>query len=99
MALVEQRIKDWDLGLGLREAASCRSPDVQERIRDKFLPEFLGEFADIVTGRLRDWAKPPDEVFISSLNTHPNWPVQGTLDYLAERSAAEGNFILCPAVV
>ena len=92
VALVERRIKDWDLGLSLRDAASCRSPDVQTYIREKFLPAFLAEFADIVTGRLRDWAKPPDDIFISSLNTNLDWPVLGTFDYLAERSATDKVF-------
>jgi hypothetical protein len=92
VALIERRVRDWDLGLDLRDAAGCRNPEVERYISEKFLPEFLALFADIVSGRLQDWQFPPHELFIQSLHSHLEWPVQGTADYMAEQSAADATF-------
>jgi hypothetical protein len=92
VALIERRLKDWDLGLGLRDAAACDRPDVEAAVRDRFLPAFLDEFARIYAGQAPDWALPPDEVFIRTLHSHVQWPVEGTAEYLAERCAADAAF-------
>lgn len=81
--MIERRIKYWDLGLQLTTSGDCKRPEVQAYIRDKFLPEFYREFASIVRGEISEWGKPPDDVFIHSLESHLDWPVQGTRDYLA----------------
>lgn len=91
--IVEQRLKDWDLRLRLTSPGQCALPDVQAYIRDTFLPQFFAEFSDIVLGKKPNWAMPPDVVFIRSLESHLDWPVQGTRDYLAEKCKADKAFI------
>ena len=71
-----------DIGLRLTSSADCRRPEVQAYIRDKFLPAFFDEFAAIVDGKILEWGMPPDEIFIRSLESHLDWPVIGTRDYL-----------------
>ncbi len=92
LPMIDRRLKEWDLGLGLTHSGECALPEVQAYIRNKFLPEFFAEFAEIVEGRKPDWAMPPDEVFIRSLESHLDWPVTGTRDFLAEQSAKDHLF-------
>jgi len=81
--MIERRLDDWQLGLGLTEPGDCKRPEVQAYIRDKFLPTFFERFAAIVLGQAGEWGKSPDEVFIRSLESHLDWPVVGTRDFLA----------------
>ena len=80
------------------EASDCTTvggpihPDVQSAIRDNFLPRFFAEFAEIVQGRKPDWALPPDAVFIETLESHLDWPVVGTRDFLAEECSRDKAF-------
>ena len=67
----------------LTTSSDCRHPEVQTYIRDKFLPTFFEAVSAIVDGRGPEWGMPPDEVFIRSLESHLDWPVIGTRDYLA----------------
>ncbi len=83
--IYERRLKEWDLHLDLRNTGQCRLPEVEAYIRDTFLPQFFAEFADIVLDKKPDWAMPPDEVFIRSLESHLRWPLDGTRDFLAEQ--------------
>ena len=90
--MVERRIKDWDLGLRLTSPADCKRPDVQARIRDRFLPDLFEQVASIVTGRIVEWGKPPDDIFLTSLESHLEWPVFGTRDFLAETAIKDSAF-------
>ena len=90
--MIDRRVKWWDLGLQLTSSGQCSLPEVQANIREKFLPQFFAEFAEIVTGKIVDWNKPPDDVFIHSLHTHLDWPVVGTRNYLAEHYAKDKPF-------
>jgi hypothetical protein len=81
--MIERRIHDWDLGLSLTSPEDCKRREVQASIRDKFLPEFFAQLAEIVLGKAGEWGKPPDEIFIHSLESHLDWPVVGTRDYFA----------------
>ncbi|MFZ0035154.1 MAG: N-6 DNA methylase, partial [Sedimentisphaerales bacterium] len=80
--MIERRVREWDLGLRLTNSVECRHPEVQSFIRDNFLPAFFQEFSAIVEGKVREWGMPPDEIFIRSLESHLDWPVIGTRDYL-----------------
>ena len=82
--MIDRRVKEWDLGIGLTTSGQCVLPEIQAKIRDEFLPRFLAEFAAIVSGQKPDWGMPADEIFIRSLESHLDWPIQGTRDYLAE---------------
>jgi hypothetical protein len=90
--MIDRMLKDWDLGLGLTSSGDCARPEVQAYIRDKFLPQFFAEFAKIVQGTLVDWAFPPADVFLRSLESHLDWPLIGTRDYLAVQCAQDKAF-------
>ena len=90
--MVERRLKDWDLGFNLTSPGDCKRPDVHAYIRDKFLPELFEMLAGIVEGEVVEWGVPPDDVFIRSLESHLEWPVLGTRDYLIATSATDTVF-------
>jgi len=81
--MIERRVRDWNLGLNLSSSGDCARPEVQAQIRDKLLPAIFETFAEIVEGKVVEWGMPPDDVFIRSLESHLDWPVRGTRDYLA----------------
>ncbi|MDI6773966.1 MAG: N-6 DNA methylase [Verrucomicrobiota bacterium] len=82
--MIERRVRPWDLNLQLRRAADCRRPEVLPTIRDRFLPELFALLAHILIHKKTDWGLTPDAAFIHSLESHLDWPVVGTSDYLAE---------------
>ena len=90
--MIERRLKNWDLGFNLTSPGDCKRPDVHAAIRDKFLPALFAMLADIVEGKVLEWGVPPDDVFIRSLESHLEWPVFGTRDYLLARSASDALF-------
>ncbi len=90
--MIDRRVKEYDLGLGLTQPGDCARPEVQAVIRDKFLPQFFSEFAQIVSGELLDWSMAPDELFLRSLESHLDWPVTGTRDYMAVQCAQDKSF-------
>ncbi len=54
-------------------------------IKTHFLPDLLRDLADILTGRRRDWL-PPDDLFIRSLESHLDWPVQRAAGYILQQT-------------
>ncbi|MBI4567150.1 MAG: hypothetical protein HY719_02000, partial [Planctomycetes bacterium] len=88
--LVEQRVREWRLGLTLTDP-----PQVAAHvgfIRERFLPDLLRDLADIVTGRRANWAFAPDELFIRSLESRLDWPVQVTAEHLEHRAERDRRF-------
>ena len=81
--MIDRRVREWPLGLNLTNPGDCKLPEVEAYIREKFLPLLFTYFADIVEGKVVEWGMPPDDVFIRSLESHLDWPVNGTRDYLA----------------
>jgi methylase of polypeptide subunit release factors len=90
--LLERRVRDWKLGLTLGSAEEVARPENLEFIKTRFLPELLRDLADIYTGRRRDWTMPPDDIFIRSLESHLDWPVQLTTAYLIDRTGRNKKF-------
>ncbi|MBM4078252.1 MAG: hypothetical protein FJ278_01030, partial [Planctomycetes bacterium] len=90
--MIDRRIKQWSLELQLADPADCARPEVQAHIRDKFLPALFQEFAAIVEGVVVEWGMPPDDIFVRSLETHLDWPVIGTRDYLAAACEQDSAF-------
>jgi len=90
--LIQRRIRHWDLELGLRTSGETRLTEVRDRIRNKFLPSFFGWFAEVHAGRMPDWPNPPDHIFLRSLETHLDWPVQAIRDYMADKSGRDKAF-------
>ncbi len=90
--MIQRRVKEFPLGLQLTEPGDLARPEVQSHIREKFLPQFFAEFAKIVSGTLVDWGMPQDEIFLKSLESHLDWPVTGTRNYLAIQCADDKGF-------
>ncbi len=90
--MIERRVRPWDLDLGLKHPNDCARPEVRAYIRDVFLPSFFEWFATIVQQPSREWGVEPDEIFLRSLDSHLDWPVVGTADYLAVQSAQDRAF-------
>jgi len=93
--MIDRSVQQWDLqdfGLHLTDAEDCASPQIQSAIREKLLPRIFSHFAGILTGKLVNWQMPPEDVFVRSLETHLDWPVVGTRDYLAARCETDEPF-------
>ncbi|RIK73936.1 MAG: hypothetical protein DCC68_24030 [Planctomycetota bacterium] len=82
---LERRVRVWKLGILLASPEEVARPDNLEFIRTRFLPDLLHDLVDIYTGKRRDWTLPPDDIFIRSLESHLDWPVQLTRSYLIDR--------------
>jgi methylase of polypeptide subunit release factors len=89
--IMERRLNDWDLGLDLEKPEDVSRPEVEKRIQE-FLAKFFAEFHEIAEGIKTDWAKPPDLYFISAFESHIDWPVKLTRDFLAEKSTKDKAF-------
>lgn len=92
LPILERRSRDWDLNLHLRSPGDCRRPEVIAAVRDRFLPELFALLARIVTENYTEWGQPPDVRFIHSLESHLDWPVMGTSDYLEVTSRTDHVF-------
>ncbi len=87
--LLDRRVKVWPLRLALASAAEVARPETLDSIVKKFLPDLIADLSDIVRGVKRDWALPPDEVFLRSLESHLDWPVSILRQYLLDGTNAE----------
>lgn len=90
--LLDRRVREWRLGVNLTSPQDVAKPHNLEFIRTRFLPGLLRDLADIYTGRRRDWTMPPDDLFLRSLESHLDWPVQLTTGYLIERTERNKTF-------
>jgi len=73
--LLERRVRQWSLGLELTSPADVARPEALDRIKNRFLPDLLADVSAIISGERTDWAMPPDDLFIKSLESHVDWPV------------------------
>jgi methylase of polypeptide subunit release factors len=87
----ERRVRIWRLARTLAGPQDVAREDSLQFIKTEFLPGLLRDLADILSGRRRDWAMPPDDVFIRSLESHLDWPVQLVSAYILRRSEEERN--------
>ena len=83
--LLERRIRVWRMGRTLANSAAVAREDNLGFIKTHFLPDLLRDVADIISGRRRDWL-PPDDIFIRSLESHLDWPVQLVSAYILEQA-------------
>ncbi len=82
----ERRVKLWRLGRYLADSAEVAREDSLAFIKTHFVPDLIRDLADIVSGRRRDWALPPDDLFIRSLESHLDWPVRLTSAYILQHA-------------
>jgi len=73
--LIDRRVRVWRLGRILASPEDVAREDNLAFIKTRFLPDLLRDLADVVSGRRPDWL-PPDDIFIRSLESHLDWPVQ-----------------------
>ncbi len=83
--LLERRVWERRLGRTLASPEEVAREENLNFIKTNFLPDLLRDLADIISGRRREWL-PPDDIFIRSLESHLDWPVQLTSAYLLEHS-------------
>ena len=84
--LLDRRVHEWKLGLNLERPEDAGRPDVLAHIQRKFLPELFSELTEICTGRRPEWPMPADEIFIRSMESHLDWPISLTKNWLAEQA-------------
>jgi hypothetical protein len=83
----ERRVRLWRLPRLLLTPEDVAREDNLNFIKTHFLPDLLRDVAEIISGRRgRDWGMPADDVFIRSLESHLDWPVQLTSAYILEQS-------------
>ena len=63
-------------------------------IKTHFLPDLLRDLADILSGRRAEWL-PPDDLFIHSLESHLDWPVQLCSAYILRGGRARTSRLTC----
>jgi methylase of polypeptide subunit release factors len=83
--LLDRRVWQRQLARNLAGPEDVAREDNLTFIKTHFLPDLLRDLADILTGRRREWL-PPDDIFIRSLESHLDWPVQLASAYILEHS-------------
>jgi len=83
--LLDRRVRVWRLGRTLSRPEDVAREDNLNFVKTHFLPDLLRDLADILSGRRRDWL-PPDDIFIRSLESHLDWPVQLASAYILEHT-------------
>jgi hypothetical protein len=89
--IMERRVKDYDLGLGLENPEDVSRADVEQRVQE-FLASFFADLGAIVAGQRPDWGMPPDEFFIRAFESHISWPVKLAAEFLWAKSASQKAF-------
>lgn len=84
--MLDRRVRLWRLQRFLATPEDVAREDNLQFIKTHFLPDLLRDLADIISGRRRDWAMPPDDIFIRSLESHLDWPVQMASAYIREQT-------------
>ena len=83
--LLERRIRHWRLGRTLADSVAVAREDNLDFIKTHFLPGLLCDLTDIISGR-RKSGFPPDDIFIRTLESHLDWPVQLASAYILEHA-------------
>ena len=82
--LLDRRVWERRLLRTLSSPEAVAREDSLHYIKNSFLPELLHDVGEIISGRRHDWSMPPDDIFIRSLESHLDWPVQLTSAYIVE---------------
>jgi methylase of polypeptide subunit release factors len=89
--LLERRVRPWRLGRYLADPAAVAREDNLSYIKTHFLPDLLRGLADVISGRRAEWL-PPDDLFIHSLESHLEWPVQLCGAYILQEARKNKSF-------
>lgn len=90
--LLERRVNVWHLRLDLTSAQEVARAESLDHIERRFLPDLIRDLGDIVSGHRRDWALPPDEIFLRSLESHLDWPVSLLRRYMHDKAKPKSTF-------
>ena len=90
----ERRVRLWRLSRNLTSSEDVGQEENLNFIKTHFLPDLLHDLAGIISGRQRDWGMPPDDLFIRSLESHLDWPIQLVQAHVLERAGADKAFDL-----
>ncbi len=91
--LLERRVWHKKLDRYLADAAAVAREESLSFVKTHFLPDLLRKIGDIVAGRSAPWQS-PDDLFITSLNSHLDWPVQLLSAYIYQQAAKNKSFAL-----
>jgi methylase of polypeptide subunit release factors len=91
--LLDRRVWQRQLARSLASPEAVARQDNLDFIKSHFLPDLLRDLADFIAGRRRDWL-PPDDLFIRSLESHLDWPVQLAGAYILENTNRHKTFDL-----
>lgn len=89
--LLEKRVRVWRLGRYLANPAAVAREDNLSFIKTHFLPGLLRDLADVLSERRAEWL-PPDDIFIRSLESHLDWPVQLCSAYILQETQQNKRF-------
>lgn len=92
LPLLERRVNVWHLRMNLASPQEVARRESLDHIERRFLPDLIRDLADIVTGQRRDWALPPDEIFLRSLESHLDWPVTLLRRHLHDKAKPKSAF-------
>ena len=90
----ERRVRLWRMSRNLANSEDVGQEENLNFIKTHFLPDLLHDLAGIISGRQRDWGMPPDDLFIRSLESHLDWPIQLVQAHVLERAGADKAFDL-----
>jgi methylase of polypeptide subunit release factors len=82
----ERRVRLWRLPRILGSPEDVAREDNLNFIKTHFLPDLLRDVADIISGRRRDWATPPDDLFIRLLEGRLDWVALQVSPYIVEQA-------------
>ena len=91
LPLPERRVQDYLLGLDLEKPSDVDRPQVEERIKI-WLEEFFGGLAAIISGQQPEWGMRLDEWFICAFESHIDWAVKKTSEFLSRQSTHDKSF-------
>jgi methylase of polypeptide subunit release factors len=89
--LLERRVRVWRLGRTLANAAAVAREDNLSFVKTHFLPDLLRDLGDVLSGRRAGWL-PADDLFIRSLESHLDWPVQLCSAYILQQTHKNQRF-------
>jgi methylase of polypeptide subunit release factors len=82
----ERRVCLWRLPRFLAGPEDVAREDNLNFIKTHFLPDLLRDVADIISGRRRNWATPPDDLFIRLLEGRLDWVALQVSPYIVEQA-------------
>jgi methylase of polypeptide subunit release factors len=91
--LLDRRVWQWRLARTLASSEDVAREENLNFIKTHFLPDLLRDLAEIISGRRRE-GLPPDDIFIRSLESHLDWPVQLLSAYILEHADSSKPFDL-----